>query len=320
VDDRGLATVAVGTSGTIRLFGGNELPSVGIDSFVGLVSTLEPLRFQNSGHREPLEGLGLPTTAIPDYMIPPELVLREQTSSELIRQAVLGRFLDWVATGEGPEPEVFVHLYRDAARAAAAAGDKTLAAQYWGQATDAYRSGRRVVYAEAGFEVLGTLLAFATPVPGDEELAAANWLGRAPRAANRVSPDIYRLSLPTKLTPGGTPASAWEIANTGGKNFLLEGGGAQFWADGVIGTTIQEAKFIGKPSRSPFIVGSDVPVFIRQKILSQVDDEFARMGKIIGDSTNPLRDVEVIVSDPAANQFFIDMLKKSGLDGRIINR
>jgi hypothetical protein len=142
----------------------------------------------------------------------------------------------------------------------------------------------------------------------------------AAEAAKSVSPEVYKMSLRTKVTPGGTPAGAWEIANTGGKNYLLEGGGAQLWADGVMGTTIQEAKFIGNASRSPFIAGSDMPDVIRARIVGVVDDEFARMAKIIADPSNPMKNVEVIVSDPAANRFFIDMLKTHGLDGRVINR
>ena len=82
----------------------------------------------------------------------------------------------------------------------------------------------------------------------------------------------------------------------------------------------QESKFVINAKSSPFIPGSSAPDFIRQKIVGVVDDEFARMAKIIADPSNPLRDVEVIVSDPAANPFFIDLMKKHGLNGRIINR
>jgi hypothetical protein len=155
---------------------------------------------------------------------------------------------------------------------------------------------------------------------GERLFRALTNYARTAQAANSVSPDVFKMSLPTKATPGGTPAGAWEIANTGGKNYLLEGGGSQFWADGVMGTTIQEAKFIGNAARSPFVPGSGVPDFIRTKVVGQVDDEFARMARIIADPSNPMRNVEVIVSDPSANRFFIDMLKKHGLDGRVINR
>ena len=139
-------------------------------------------------------------------------------------------------------------------------------------------------------------------------------------APENAAPEIYKASLRTKMTPRNTPQDLYEIANTGPKNYLLEGGGAQFWADGVVGATIQESKFVINAKSSPFIPGSSAPDFIRQKIVGVVDDEFARMAKIIADPSNPLRDVEVIVSDPAANPFFIDLMKKHGLNGRIINR
>jgi hypothetical protein len=45
-----------------------------------------------------------------------------------------------------------------------------------------------------------------------------------------------------------------------------------------------------------------------------------RMSKIIKDPSNPLTDVEVIVNDPRANEFFLNLLKKYNINGRIINR
>ena len=139
-------------------------------------------------------------------------------------------------------------------------------------------------------------------------------------ARNPVTPEIYQASLRRFNTPNTTAAGRWEIANTGRYNYTVTGGGTKLDVDGIIGTTIQEAKFISNPGSSPFIRGSKVPDFLRRKIVGQVDDEFARMSRIIADPSNPLRDVEVIINNPAAERFFLDMLVKHGLNGRVIIR
>jgi hypothetical protein len=134
------------------------------------------------------------------------------------------------------------------------------------------------------------------------------------------SPEVYKTSLPTAPTPTSGPEDLFEIANTGPMNYLIKGGGVEFWADGIMGTTIQESKYIINPGRSPFIPNSGIPSVIRNKIISGVDQEFSRAARIIRDPTNPLIDMEVIVNDPRANQFFLDLLKKHGINGRVINR
>lgn len=101
---------------------------------------------------------------------------------------------------------------------------------------------------------------------------------------------------------------------------MIQGGGEEFWADGIAGDTILEAKFVSNAASSPFIAGSNIPDNLRAKINAKIEDEFYRMSKIISDPSNPLREVEVIVNDAKANQFFIDLLRKHGLDGRVINR
>lgn len=136
-----------------------------------------------------------------------------------------------------------------------------------------------------------------------------------PAANTGVDPDIYKASLRRFDTPNTTAAGQWEIANTGRYNYTVTGGGTKLDVDGIIGTTIQEAKFIkGNPANSPFVKGK--PTFI----IDKVDDEFSRMSKIIADPSNPLTDVEVIINHADAKPFFIEMLKKHGLNGRIVVR
>ena len=137
---------------------------------------------------------------------------------------------------------------------------------------------------------------------------------------NVPSPEVFKMSLPTIPTPARSPNDFYEIANTGTVNYLLEGGGVVFRADGIAGSTILEAKFVTNLPRSPFIANSACPLEIRNFVHSDVDWEFCRMARIIADPSNPLKNVEIIVNEPAANQYFIDLLKKYNLNGRVINR
>jgi hypothetical protein len=98
----------------------------------------------------------------------------------------------------------------------------------------------------------------------------------------------------------------------------VTGGGEKFFTDGIKDSTILETKLVTDPARSPFIPGSKIPDFLRTKIVGEVEGEFARMAKILNDSTNPLKSVEVIVSDQRAVPFFEALLKKYGVPGRVI--
>jgi hypothetical protein len=83
-------------------------------------------------------------------------------------------------------------------------------------------------------------------------------------------------------------------------------------------STILETKLITDPKTSPFIAGSEIPDFLRTKIVGEVEGEFARMAKIIGDPANPLTSVQVIVSDQKAVPFFEALLKKYNVPGKVI--
>jgi hypothetical protein len=62
------------------------------------------------------------------------------------------------------------------------------------------------------------------------------------------SPEVYKMSLPTVRTPTTAADNLYEIANTGPLNYQIKAGGVELWADGIMGKTIQEAKFVGNAS------------------------------------------------------------------------
>jgi len=127
-------------------------------------------------------------------------------------------------------------------------------------------------------------------------------------------------SLQQKKTPTSTVAGAYEAAHTGPVNYLLKGGGAEFWADGIEGNVILEAKCVTDAARSPFIKGSNIPAFLRDKIVGEVEDEFRRMAKIIKDSNNPLKSVRVITNNTEAKTFFEELMKRLEIVGEVVMR
>jgi hypothetical protein len=125
-------------------------------------------------------------------------------------------------------------------------------------------------------------------------------------------------ALETKMTPANSPGDLFEITHTGSHNFRLSGGNEEFWADGLRYDTILESKYIKNPARSPFIEGSEVPDFIRNKIVREVKNEFGRIKSIIDDPKNPLSKVEVITNDTRAQKFFENLMKELDINGKVI--
>ena len=81
-----------------------------------------------------------------------------------------------------------------------------------------------------------------------------------------------------------------------------------------------EAKFIDKPERSPFISGSQIPDFMRQRIIVRVEDEFSRYGAVINDPNTPVRGLEVITNEPRAVPLFLELLNRFNVPGRVALR
>ena len=119
-----------------------------------------------------------------------------------------------------------------------------------------------------------------------------------------------------------TPRDLFEIQQTGPYNYLLRGGGEEIWADGIRVSRghALEAKFVERAARSPFVNGSTTPPFIRGAIRNEVEDEFRRYAAVILDRNNPLRGLEVITNDPAAVPYFEALLRRFGLNGRVVVR
>lgn len=124
-----------------------------------------------------------------------------------------------------------------------------------------------------------------------------------------------------------TDAAQYEVRQTGPENIRLETGatdstGAAETLD-IDGFSTEngnflEAKYVGKAERSPYVQGSRMPAPIRAKIDASVEKDFARYGRLIENSGNPGRALTMITNDERAVPYFVDMLNKLGIRGRVV--
>ena len=129
--------------------------------------------------------------------------------------------------------------------------------------------------------------------------------------------DEFVAKLPRSSTPTTTAASQYEIKHTGPYNYTVSGGGAKFDIDGYRGSTILEAKHVGKPRTSPYVPGSSCPEAVRSKILHETRDELDRARKIVRSGSTPFKSIEVITNSPDAKRFFEGLLKEMRVPGKV---
>jgi hypothetical protein len=144
------------------------------------------------------------------------------------------------------------------------------------------------------------------PLTPEQQLAARDW----------------RDTLPTKPTPSSTAAGRYEIEQTGPLNFEMRAGDVKIDADGfrTIDASALDAKHVGSGTRSPYVPGSDLPDFVRQKILGQFENELQRYRAVIDSPSTPVRGLEIVTNDPRAVPYFEEMLDKHGITGRVVVR
>ena len=91
-------------------------------------------------------------------------------------------------------------------------------------------------------------------------------------------------------------------------------------ADGISETeqAFLEAKYIEKPKKSPFIDGTDIPDFIRDKIRAEVEDEFYRYSELIKSDNIPIKKINVYINNALAKPYFDELILKYGIPGTVI--
>src|SRR5580658_4566130 len=129
--------------------------------------------------------------------------------------------------------------------------------------------------------------------------------------------EAYVAGLPSKPTPTSSNSGLFEVEHTGSLNYRVSGGGTAIDVDGIEGSTLQDAKYVGSPSNSPYVDGSNVPDFLRQKVLAQQDYEIQRYQAVIGDPAVPFDSLDVLTNEPAAVPYFQRLLDSYGLPGQV---
>jgi hypothetical protein len=134
--------------------------------------------------------------------------------------------------------------------------------------------------------------------------AFARWIQRASKRPVRGTQEAYR----------------YQQAHAGPEEVLVQGGGAQVWADGprMDRARLIEVKHVEAPEKSPFIDGSKCNEKVRLRIQQEVTAEFRRYAAVIADPATPAVALEVIVNDARAVPFFRALLEALNISGEVI--
>jgi hypothetical protein len=125
---------------------------------------------------------------------------------------------------------------------------------------------------------------------------------------------------PRKTTPNYSKRHEFQIKHCGNEEIRVKDGSKEIWADGIDFETgeLLEAKFIENPAKSPYLSNSEIPPFIRAKILGEVENEFRRYTAVINDPNTPVTALKIIVNIEEAKPFFESLLLKFNLSGRVV--
>lgn len=125
---------------------------------------------------------------------------------------------------------------------------------------------------------------------------------------------------PKRPTPTYSQRHQFQIKHCGLQEIRVRDGEEEIWADGINYETGQllEAKFIENPTNSPYISGSNVPPFIRAKVVGDVENEFRRYAAVINDLNTPVVGLQVIVNIKEAVPFFESLLSQFNLPGSVV--
>lgn len=143
---------------------------------------------------------------------------------------------------------------------------------------------------------------------------------KAARAAEAAAPNVddYVAGLRSKATPISSNAGRFEVEQTGSRNYRAVGGGKAVDIDGYSGLAIHEAKYVGNALRSPYVIGSDVPDFVRAKVLRKQHNQFLRFGAVISDPTVPFTALHVLTNESKAVPYFQNLMSSYKIPGKVV--
>lgn len=118
-------------------------------------------------------------------------------------------------------------------------------------------------------------------------------------------------------TPSSTLSGQFEIEQTGAYNYRVTGGGTAIDVDGYSGQTPLDAKYIGNPEVSPYVTDSNVPAFLKQKILNEQNYEIERYGAVIRDPAVPFNRLEILTNEPRSVSYFESLMQQHNVPGGV---
>ena len=127
-------------------------------------------------------------------------------------------------------------------------------------------------------------------------------------------------NFPKRFTPIHNIRYQFQIKHCGKEEIRIRDGGEEIWVDGINLKTGQllEAKFIENPVHSPYISNSQIPAFIRAKIIGEVENEFRRYAAIIKDQNTPVTGLKVIVNLEEVVPFFTELMTRFNIPGLVV--
>ena len=141
--------------------------------------------------------------------------------------------------------------------------------------------------------------------------AEGNWHGVNNTVDSYVS-GLYKLETPT-----GKASGLFEVEQTGPHNYRVPAGNTTIDIDGFNGTTMLDAKFVEKPSVSPYVNDSNVPSFLREKILKEQQWEIQRYKAVIDDPAVPFNRLDVLTNEPKAVPYFKSLMDQYSVPGSV---
>jgi hypothetical protein len=174
-----------------------------------------------------------------------------------------------------------------------------------------YDASKNGVSISNGAQIAGGLLGLGA------NAKAAQKLSQAAAARKLAEVDQFVAKLPRKATPTTSAANQYEIKHTGPYNYTISGGGEKLDIDGYRGSTILEAKHVGKPKSSPYVAGSSSHEKVRAKVLGDTREELRRVRTIIESGATPFKSIEIITNSTESKKLFEGLLKESRVPGTV---
>jgi hypothetical protein len=178
---------------------------------------------------------------------------------------------------------------------------------------------------------LGSIVAVAAPtgvVRGKDSDAEPVWVHNrcvvGDFQKDEVSSDLVRQwagQFETRAAIGeeGVGWHDFQVENVGPREVLVQGGGAELWADGVNSEEglLQEAKFASNPDNSPYVPGSAAGAEVTNGIEIRLDDQLEKYAAIVNDPTNPIRGLQMITNNEGTAQWLAQKMAQHGIPGYV---